>query len=150
MKTKRIISMLIALTMIFSIMSIAPFTANAETYGDFKYSVLDDGTASIYAYVGTSEIINIPEEIDGYTVTQVRSLNGFGDYTSLITTISEINFPKTINSITTSAFQTRIGNEELRYYSALKSIVVDSNNADYCSEDGILFNKQKAQIGRAH
>lgn len=36
--------------------------------GDFTYTVYSDGTASVTAYTGTSEKVEIPSQIDGHTV----------------------------------------------------------------------------------
>lgn len=46
--------------------------AGAETYGDFEYSVLDDGTVEITDYNGwKAEKVDIPEKIDGKSVTSI-------------------------------------------------------------------------------
>lgn len=49
----------------------------AEQSGDFVYIVLDDGTAAITQYKGTSTQISIPSALDGYTITKVQ--DGFYD-----------------------------------------------------------------------
>ncbi len=45
-----------------------------ETYVDFEYDVLDDGTVEITKYMGSTETIDIPGEIDGRRVKQISSL----------------------------------------------------------------------------
>ena len=45
--------------------------AGAETYGNFEYSVLDDGTVGITKFTGKAEKVDIPEKIDGKSVTSI-------------------------------------------------------------------------------
>lgn len=45
--------------------------ASAETYGDFEYSVRDDGTVEITDYNGSAKTVDIPAEIDGKSVTNI-------------------------------------------------------------------------------
>ena len=45
--------------------------AGAQTYGDFEYDVLDDGTVEISGYNGSAEKVDIPEKIDGKSVTSI-------------------------------------------------------------------------------
>ena len=56
----------------------------AETYGDFNYSVLDDGTVEITKYIGSAEKVDIPAEIDGKSVTSI-GFDTFSGCTSLST-----------------------------------------------------------------
>lgn len=46
-------------------------TANAETSGDYDYTVLDDGTVEINRYNGSDKKVEIPAQIDGKTVTVI-------------------------------------------------------------------------------
>ncbi len=48
--------------------------ASAATYGDYEYTVLDDGTVEITKYTGSEANLKIPSEIDGKKVTSI------GDY----------------------------------------------------------------------
>ncbi len=55
--------------------NMAGITVSAyESYGDFEYEVLDDGTVKMTKYTGNAEIIDIPGEIDGRKVKQIGSL----------------------------------------------------------------------------
>ena len=47
------------------------FGASAETWGDYEYTVLEDGTVEITKYNGTETELVIPEEIDGKKVTSL-------------------------------------------------------------------------------
>ena len=40
-------------------------SAEAYTYGDFEYYILDDGTVVITDYNGSAEKVDVPAEIDG-------------------------------------------------------------------------------------
>ena len=75
--------------------------AGAETYdyGDFKYSVLDDGTVAITKYVGSAEKVDIPEKIDGKSVTSI------GEYAFCnCTSFTSITIPDSVTSIGNDAF----------------------------------------------
>lgn len=45
--------------------------ATTYTSGDFKYQVLEDGTAEIIDYTGSVAELEIPEELDGHKVTSI-------------------------------------------------------------------------------
>lgn len=44
----------------------------AETYEDYYYNLLEDGTISIQGYTGAATNINIPSQIEGKSVTRNR------------------------------------------------------------------------------
>ncbi len=83
MKLKRFAAGFVAAVMALAVMGtplgdILPFvresvatTAGAETYGDYKYSVLADGTVEITGYTGSATEIEIPAAIDGKSVTSI-------------------------------------------------------------------------------
>lgn len=104
----------------------------AEIYGDFEYNVLDDGTVEITKYTGSSETIDIPNEINGRKVKQISSL--FPDGCENLTSI---NIPESVEII-------------YLYFvydcPNLMEINVDKNNSKYVSLDGVLFNKSKTRI----
>ena len=74
--------------------------AGAETYGDFEYSVLDDGTVKLTDYNGSAEKVDIPKMIDGKSVTSIK-YNAFRGCTSL----KSITIPNSVMSIGSSAFR---------------------------------------------
>ena len=72
--------------------------AAAETYGNFEYSVNDDGV-TIESYTGSSSTVVIPEEIDGKKVTGIGD-NAFNG--NVI--VTSVTIPDTVTSIDQSAF----------------------------------------------
>ena len=74
-------------------------TAGAETYGNFGYGILDDGTVEITDYIGSAENVDIPAEIDGKSVTSIGSW-AFGDCKSL----TSVTIPDSVTEIGYSAF----------------------------------------------
>ena len=73
--------------------------AGAETYGNFEYSVLSDGTVYISNYNGSAEKVDIPKKIDGKSVTCIGAY-AF-DYCSNITSVT---IPDSVTSISQFAF----------------------------------------------
>ena len=84
--------------------------AGAETYGDFEYDVLDDGTVEITDYNGSAEKVDIPEKIDG------RSVTGIG--------YSAFEYCSNITSVTIPNGVTSIGNHAFFECEYLKSITI--------------------------
>lgn len=108
MKLKRIAAGFVAAVMAFAVLGtplgdILPFvresvatTAGAETYtyGDFEYSVLDDGTVEISRYRGNANVVDIPASINGKRVTSIGD-NAFNNRTSL----TNVTIPDSVTSI---------------------------------------------------
>ena len=84
--------------------------AGAETYGDFDYSVLDDGTVTITNYNGSAEKVDIPEMIDGKSVTGIGGAAFYG-----CTSLASITLPDSVTSI---------GDWAVAYCSSLTSITL--------------------------
>ncbi|SDB36726.1 Leucine rich repeat-containing protein [Ruminococcaceae bacterium FB2012] len=74
-------------------------SVSAEMYGDFEYTVLDDGTAEITKYNGTDAKVDIPGEIDGKKVTSI------GEFAfSKCTSLTDIVIPDSVKNISSNAF----------------------------------------------
>ena len=101
----------------------------AETYGDFQYSVLDDGTVEITGYNGSAERVDIPEMIDGKSVTSIGNF-AFSNCASL-------------TSITIPNSATNIGGRTFYGCTSLTTINVAKGNQNYVSVNGVLYNKDK-------
>ena len=113
----------------------------------------------IYQYDGFEEEIKIPEKINDKTVIGIDKgcfLNGakyaetditsiiipetitfIGDFAFSEIDIETITIPKSINTIGTHVFEGS---------SKLKEIIVDSENNQYSSENGILYDKNKKKL----
>ena len=157
-KSKKIISLLLSILMIITsvpLMAVNSFAADEITSGDYKYTVLDDGTARITRYTGSATELTIPSEIDGYSVTSIGSWA-----LSRCTSLESITISKSVTSIETNAFSgctsltsimisdgvTSIGNYAFSGCSSLTEINVSGENADYSSVNGLVFNKDKTEI----
>ena len=72
---KKFVAGVVALTIAFGGMPLpaesgvffdgAAISASAETYGDYEYIILDNGTVEITKYSGTDEKVVIPNTING-------------------------------------------------------------------------------------
>ena len=116
--------------------------AGAETYGDFEYSVLDDGTVKLTDYNGSAEKVDIPKMIDGKSVTSIK-YNAFRGCTSL----KSITIPNSVTEIGDSAFD---------WCTSLTSITIPKNVtsigklafADCTSLTSITIPKNVTSIGK--
>ncbi|MBR7007237.1 MAG: leucine-rich repeat protein, partial [Ruminococcus sp.] len=159
---KRLLSLAMAAVMTFGTSGTLPLASFADSTsivasaegneyrtkeGTYTYRILEDGTAEITHFVADPEIEKhdgyevthpvdalIPSEVNGYTVTSI-AVYAFDDSGA----IKSITIPSTITKIYSGAF---------RCISDLLSINVDENNKNYCSVDGILYNKDKTILIR--
>ncbi|MBP0958473.1 MAG: leucine-rich repeat domain-containing protein [Oscillospiraceae bacterium] len=98
-----------------------------------KYTVTDGKVTINGTTAGTAPLsLAIPEKIDGKDVTAI------GDYAfSQCTSLESITIPDGVTSIGDNAFYE---------CSSLESILVDEDNNNYSSEDGVLFDKNKTTL----
>lgn len=78
--------------------------------GDFKYILLDDGSAEITLYTGEAEELEIPLQLDGHNVTSI------GD--------EAFSYCKSLTSVTIGGSVTSIGNEAFYYCNALTNVTI--------------------------
>lgn len=98
--------------------------ASDESNGEYSYSVKEDGTIKLESYEGEQENVIIPEYIEGMRVSEL-------DGTFMFTNVVTVKIPKTVEVIeptSTSSF-------------CMQRIEVDSDNPNFCSIDGVLFDK---------
>ena len=96
---KRIFSIVLSLCMVLALM---PMTAFAETTtdGNFEYSVSEEtNEVTITKYIGSGGAVEIPEKIDGKTVTAIGKF-AF----SYCTSIKSVTIPEGVTSIELDAF----------------------------------------------
>ena len=93
----------------------------------FLYELDTNNNAVITGYDGEDACVVIPSTIDGYTVKTIETIS------------SNVN----IKSVTIPETVTLIGGLPS---STLTEIIVDKDNKDYCSIDGVLFNKDATTL----
>ena len=129
--------------------------AGAETYGDFEYDVLDDGTVEITDYNGSAKKVDIPKKINGKSVTSIGkgALSWDANIESItipsgVTEIGECAFQwcENLMSITIPDSVTQIGDYVFLACTNLIEIEVETDNKCYSSDKGVLFNKNKTEI----
>lgn len=90
----------------------------AETYGDYEYKILEDGTAELTAYTGNATTLTLPDTINGYKVSGIGSYlfgeNAFHPFLSNIT-VEELTIPEGVAYIDKFA---------IYYCSPLKKVVL--------------------------
>ena len=69
-KVKKLTSVILAAVMMLGILTIAPLTVSAATYGDFEYEI-NDSSVAITKYTGSAETVTIPSKIAGYRVAYI-------------------------------------------------------------------------------
>lgn len=102
------------------------------TSGNYKYTVLTDGTVQITGYTGNETNVSIPEKLNGKTVSSIGSVV-FDECDSIET----IRIPAGVIEIEIDA---------INYCEALTNIYVDAENSMYTSVDGILFTRDKETL----
>ena len=152
---KKIKKLLLGIITIAAMAVLCAVCAGAETYGNYKYSVLDDGTVKITDYTGSATTLSIPAKINGKRVTSIGRMAFYG-----CSGLTSITIPKGVTSIGAWAFEdcsgltsitipdsvTSIGGGSFSHCSGLAAIKVSENNKYYISDNGILFNKNKSEL----
>ena len=96
---RRILSIILAVSLIFSFATVTSVSASAQEYGDFEYTVLDNGTVEITRYRGVDDVLEIPSKIDGKSVTSI------GDYAfEGCNSLTSVTIPDSVTTIENGAF----------------------------------------------
>lgn len=127
---KSTIAILLLLSL-FCTLSVSVFAADS---GDFSYTVLSESekTCTLTAYNGTAKTLDIPETLDGYTVTalgQALFIYSRGPDT--------VTVPKTVTALDKTTFSLS---------KIMKSVTVAAENPVFSSVDGVLFNKAQTEL----
>ncbi len=98
---KRIISLLFTIILIITSVSLDVSATDVihHTSGNFKYTILEDGTAEISDYTGADSVVDIPSTLDYFTVSSIGSEAFIYD-----THITEVTIPDTVKIIGFEAF----------------------------------------------
>ena len=99
---KRILSLLLILSLMFSFAAVTGMTASATTdeTGDWEYTILDDGTVEVTEYYSDGTYVAIPDEIDGKAVTSV----GANVFRLCNSSIISVTIPNSVKTVKGSAF----------------------------------------------
>ena len=121
--------------------------------GDYKYILLEDGTAEITKLLKKRDNVSIPSSIDGHTVTRI------GDNAMSSMGITSLSIPNTVVSIGDRAFSSNsirsvdlpdsiefIGENPFARCQELASIHVSSNHKALAIIDGVLFSKADKRL----
>lgn len=156
---KKIVSIILTIVLLVSVFPLGLFgiTASAaDKYEDLYYSIENNEVYinNCFSY-NKSEIV-IPETIQGYPVTKIKS-GAFSGCYGLV----KVVIPNTVKFIDLLAFDgcfrlesvnipasvSYIGQTAFNYCKALETITVDEDNQTYSSdENGVLFNKDKKNL----
>ena len=110
---KKIISLILALSILLSVCFIAQVNAeeiypkNWKTFGDFKYIIKKNGKVKIKKYVGNAKTVKIPSEIEGkevYSIGDESFMKGELLEGKKNTTLEKVVIPDTIYKIQDHAF----------------------------------------------
>lgn len=152
---KKFTALFLSLCLISFSVFVMGISSFAETNGEFEYNVLEDNTAEITKYTGSGQNLIIPSELDGHKITKIGD-NAFENCSSItavtvadgVTAIGFCAFAycNSIESVTIPESVTSIGMAAFIGCSSLTAFSVPVENADYCSQNGILFNKDKTEI----
>ncbi len=132
---KKLLSLMLAIVMLFSITVSIDISAYALTSGDYECSV-KNGTATITKYNGLESDITIPSDIDGYSVTAIGNYAFKGCWS-----LENVTIPDSVISIGSGAFSncsclisidipnsvTSIGNSAFFYCESLNSVTLPKN-----------------------
>ncbi len=141
-KIKKLTAVFLAVIMALSVLTVAPFTVSAATYGDYEYRLEDDYTCTITKYNGSASNITIPSTIYGNKVTKI----GWSAF-EWCENIVNVNIPNTVTSIDSYAFSACSNLKNITFSNNLKKI--DYASFGSCTNlTSISFPASLMEIGR--
>ena len=108
------------------ILTVSTLTAQAFVSGDYTYEITDD-QATITKYSGSGGDVEIPPTLNGYPVTAIGDVAFAG-----LSSLTSVAIPDSVTSIEISS---------LYSCNNLTAISVGSENPNFMSIDGVLFDK---------
>ena len=100
--------------------------------GDYRYAVLDDGTAEIFRYFGTVEELVLPETLNGFKVVGTLDDAYFFD-----DSLTHVSIPDSL---------VRIGGNPFVECVSLIEITVSADHPTLETKDGVLFSKPDQRL----
>ncbi len=129
---KKVLSIVLCFIFVFTVFYIQT-SAKRVTEGDFEYDVNETkGTAIITKYKGNEQDVIIPETVEEFIVVGINSFVFAHQHS-----IKKVTIGENIKTIGYGAFAN---------CSSLKEIEISDSNADYSSDDNVIFNKDKTKI----
>lgn len=149
---KRIASLLIALFLFCGAVATAEETVEtrSDSTGTYEYVLLEDGSAEITGYFGDAEVLEIPAELDGHSVTSIGERAFF-----FCKNLTSVTIPDSVASIGNLSFSscdnltsviipdgvTSIGANPFLGCGQLQTIQVSPDHPILATIDGVLFEK---------
>lgn len=98
-KLKKLTSVFLAVIMALGVLTVAPFTVSAATYGDYEYTLEDDFTCTITKYNGSASNVTIPSMIYGNKVATIGKTAFYKN-----NNLERVKIPNGITKINGAAF----------------------------------------------
>lgn len=98
-KLRKITSVYLAVIIMLGVLTIAPISVSAATYGDFSYTLNSDFTCEITKYNGKALNVTIPSTIYGNKVTKI------GDYAFRQTDVVSVTIPNGVTELDYGCFE---------------------------------------------
>ena len=130
MKTTKHLILLLALTVLAA--ALLCVCAGAEYSPPYTYSVSNGKATVTDCNISVSGALTIPDTLGGYPVTSI------GNYA--------FDGCKSLTSVTIPDSVTSNGSRAFSSSTSLTSIHVSAGNANYCSVDGVLYNKAQTAL----
>lgn len=163
-KIKKLTAVLLAVIMALSVLTVAPFTVSAATYGDYEYRLEDDYTCTITKYNGSATNVTIPSTIYGNKVAKISGFantnvvnvvipNGvkeinYGNYSGCFAgckNLKSIVLPNTLQKLDFDLFSGCSSLESINIPDSVK--IIDSYAFENCSNlKSIKFSKNILEI----
>lgn len=127
-KLAKAVSALLTVVMLMGVVLCAPFTASAEetlTYGDYEYTLINDGMAEITKYIGSDNDVIIPSDINGNSVDVIGKFAFMGSQK-----LQSVIIPESITQISYGAFANCIN---------LNSVTIDESDEKWLTIKRFAF-----------